>query len=234
MKLGAIFIAGALMLAGCADGPALTPGPHLTVAPENDLPPPTTEDLTRPVRPYRIGGLDKLSITVFGVPDLSIKVQADASGQVSMPLVGTIQAGGKTPDQLARAIEDGLRRRYVRDPQVTVNLEETVSQVITVDGEVKEPGLYPVVGRLTLVRAVATAKGTSEFARIKDVVVFRTVGDQQMAALYNLEAIRRGYYPDPEVFAGDVISVGDSHARRLFRDVLQVTPLLTPIVYALR
>jgi polysaccharide export outer membrane protein len=103
--------------------------------------------------------------------------------------------------------------------------------VITVDGQVREPGLYPVLGRTTLMRAVATAKGTTEFARLQDVVVFRTVGDQQMVALYNLQAIRRGVYPDPEVFANDVVVVGDSPARRLFRDVLQAAPLLvTPLV----
>ena len=75
---------------------------------------------------------------------------------------------------------------------MTVNLKETVSQVITVDGQVTEPGLYPVVGRMTLMRAVATAKGLSEFAKLNDVVVFRTVKGQKLAALYDLHAIRRG------------------------------------------
>ena len=94
-----------------------------------------------------------------------------------------------------------------------------------------KPGLYPVVGRMTLMRAVATAKGTTEFARLDDVVVFRTVGDRQMAALYNLGAIRRGAYPDPELYASDVVVVGDSPGRRLFRDILQAAPLITaPII----
>jgi polysaccharide export outer membrane protein len=75
----------------------------------------------------------------------------------------------------------------------------------------------------------------TEFARLQDVVIFRTVGEQQMAALYNLSAVRRGAYPDPEIFAGDVIVVGDSPARRLFRDVLQASPLfVTPIVALLQ
>jgi polysaccharide export outer membrane protein len=112
-----------------------------------------------------------------------------------------------------------------------VNVEETVSQVVTVDGQVEQPGLYPVVGRMTLMRAIATAKGTSEFARLQDVVVFRRVGSQEMAALYNLGAIRQGSYPDPEIFAHDIIVVGDSPTRRRFRDILQASPLfLTPLV----
>ena len=132
-------------------------------------------------------------------------------------------------------LESRLRGAYVRDPQVTVNLKETVSQVITVDGQVKEPGLYPVVGRMTLMRAVATAKGAAEFAKLEDVVIFRTVKGQKLAALYNLRAIRRGAYQDPEVFANDVVVVGDSKARRLFKDLLQIIPALsTPIVVALQ
>jgi polysaccharide export outer membrane protein len=114
-----------------------------------------------------------------------------------------------------------------------VNLTETVSQVITVDGEVTEPGVYPVVGRMTLMRAIARAKGLTEFARANHVVVFRQVGGQQMAALYDLRAIRQGLYDDPEVFANDVVTVGESRARRIFRDVIQSGGLLTAPIIAL-
>jgi polysaccharide biosynthesis/export protein len=100
---------------------------------------------------------------------------------------------------------------------------------------VKEPGLYPVIGHMSLMRAVATAKGASEFAKLDDVVIFRTVDSQRMAALYNLKAIRRGAYEDPEIFANDVIVVGDSSARRLFKDALQILPTLTtPLILLLQ
>lgn len=218
-------------LAACAGPARLAPGPHLTIAAGNALPLPEGVSPDPADRPYRIGPFDKVAIVVFGVPELSQTVQADAGGNLSLPLAGQIQASGKTPEELAREIETRLRGNYVRNPQVTVNLEETVSQILTVDGQVREPGLYPVVGRMTLMRAIATAKGTAEFARLEDVVIFRTVGQQQMAALYNLQAIRRGTYPDPEVFANDVVVVGESAARRLFRDLLQASPLLsTPII----
>lgn len=200
------------------------------------LPPPDRSDLFAQNRPYLIGPFDRLTIDVFGIDELSKKeVQTDASGRLSFPLAGIIEAAGLTPGELENVIEDRLRGRYVRDPQVTVNLKETVSQTITVDGQVKEPGLYPVIGRMTLMRAVATAKGAGEFARLDDVVVFRTVHGQRMAALYNLKAIRRGYYDDPEVFANDVVVVGDSPARRMFKDALQVLPILTtPLIVALQ
>jgi polysaccharide export outer membrane protein len=88
---------------------------------------------------------------------------------------------------------------------------------------------------MTLMRAIATAKGLDEFANQSDVVVFRTVEGQKLAALYNLKAIRRGAYEDPEIFANDVVVVGDSSARRLFRDIIQASPLLTtPLIVALQ
>jgi polysaccharide biosynthesis/export protein len=208
----------------------------VSVVPATELLPPERIDLFEQNRPYLIGPFDKLSIDVFGIEELSAKeVQTDAGGRISFPLAGIIDAAGHTPGELEEMIEERLRGRFVRDPQVTVNLKETVSQVVTVDGQVKEPGLYPVIGRMTLMRAVATAKGASEFARLDDIVIFRTVNGQKMAALYNLKAIRRGFYNDPEVFANDVVVVGDSKARRLFRDALQIFPLLTtPLILLFR
>ena len=205
----------------------LYPEPE-TVVKGGVLPEPDRSDIVGQDRPYLIGPFDKLVIDVFGIKELSEKeVQTDASGRISFPLAGTVEAAGKTPAEVEEVLEERLRGAYVRDPQVTVNLKETVSQVVTVDGEVKEPGLYPVVGKLTLMRAVATAKGATEFAALSNVTVFRTVKGQKMAALYSLKAIRNGIYDDPEVFANDVIVVGDSQARRIFKDVLQASPLIT-------
>jgi len=135
---------------------------------------------------------------------------------------------------LSDQIAAKLRGTYIRDPQVTVNLEESSNQKFTIDGQVTEPGSYAVVGNMSLMRAVAAAKGTSEFARLDDVVVFRTVEGKPMAALYNLSAIRRGLYADPKIYPNDVVVVGDSKQRRVLQQVLQIAPLLTtPLVIAL-
>ena len=204
------------------------------VSAQHALPPPTGTDLVASTTAYRIGPFDKLSIEVFGVPDLSGKFQADAAARLSMPLIGELDAAGQTPNDLAHSIASRLKSHYVRDPQVTVNLEETTSQVFTVDGQVTQPGNYPVVGDMSLMRAVATAKGVAEFGRLEDVVVFRSVGGQSMAALYNLSAIRRGVYPDPKIYAHDVIVVGDSKARRIFQQFVTVSPMLTtPLILIL-
>lgn len=223
----------ALCLTACASSPPVGGG-DLVVTKLQGLPPPDRIDLSANSRPYLIGPFDKLQIGVFGVEELSGLVQADASGRISVPLAGTIEAAGRTPGELADEIARRLRDGYVKNPQVTVNLAETVSQVVTVDGEVQKPGLYPVLGKMTLMRAIARAEGTTEFAAVDDVVIFRTVDNQRMAGVYNLGAIRRGRYADPEVYANDVVIVGESATRRLFKDVLQIAPaVVTPLVYIL-
>lgn len=200
------------------------------------MPPPEASDMAMLDRPYVVGPYDKLVVDVFGIQELSEReIQVDAGGRISFPFAGQVEAGGKTPFEISEVLRARLKASHIRDPQVTVNLKETVSQVVTVEGQVKEPGRYPVMGRMTLIQAIAVAKGAGEFAKLNDVVVFRTVRGQKMAALYNLKAIRRGYYDDPEIFSGDIVVVGDSSAKRLFKDIIQLVPLLTtPLVVALQ
>jgi polysaccharide export outer membrane protein len=174
-------------------------------------------------------------VDVFNVPELSRQLQVDASGRISMPLIGELDARGKTASELAHTIETALRGRYLRRPEVTVNILSSVSQVVTIDGQVQEPGLYPVTNQMTLLRAIASAKGLTEFAKEDDVVVLRKVGNKKMAGLYNVSAIRRGVYDDPPIYANDVIVVGDSPARRLFRDVIALSPLIAaPLITVLQ
>ncbi|OCC22911.1 polysaccharide export protein [Croceicoccus estronivorus] len=221
-----------LLLAGCASTPRIGGDPNLKVIEASALPAPDRMDLTTGARDYFVGPFDRLTIDVFGVPELSGReVQVDASGRISFPLVGALAVAGHSPGEVESLLAGRLRVAHVRDPQVTVNLKETVSQVVTIEGQVRKPGLYPVVGHMSLMRAMALAEGTDEYARLDDVVIFRTVKGQRLAALYDLNAIRHGVYPDPEVFANDVVMVGDSSARRLFKDVLSVVPALaTPII----
>jgi polysaccharide biosynthesis/export protein len=221
-------------LAACGGTPRLESTPRLTVVEDSrGLPPPDRNDLTAADRPSLIGPLDTIQVDVFNVPDLNRELQVDASGRISMPLAGTIDARGKTSAELADAIETALRVRYVRNPEVTVNIKSSVSQVVTIDGQVVEPGLYPVTNQMTLLRAVASAKGFSEFAKQDDVVILRTVNGQKMAGLYNVSAIRRGAYDDPPIYANDVIVVGDSPQRRLFRDFIALSPLLAAPLLAI-
>lgn len=226
----------AISVTGCAGTPPPRPSAELTVvADQASLPAPSREDLTAADRPALIGPLDTIEVSVFNVPELTQEMQVDASGRISMPLIGTIDARGKTAGELARSIEDALRGKYVKNPEATVNIKSSVSQVVTVDGEVRDPGLYPVTNQMTLMRVIASARGVSEFAREEHVVILRTVNNQRMAGLYDLSAIRRGAYTDPPIYANDVVMVGNSPARRLFRDLIATAPLVVaPLVAILR
>lgn len=201
---------------------------------QNELPRPARADLDQGNRDYLVGAFDKLNIDVYGVEDLRRdRIEVDASGRIQFPFAGSIEAGGKTPQELAELITARVSK-FVRNPQVTVNVVEARSSAITVDGQVKKPGLYPVVGRMTLIKAIASAEGMTDFAKVSEVVVFRTVGGRDYAALYDLGAIRRGAYGDPEIYANDVVIVGDSPQRRLLRDLITVAPLLiAPLITTL-
>lgn len=236
MRSSIFILCLALAVTGCGSPEPLVSSGTLTVVPEStELPPPDRGDLTAADRPALIGPLDTIEVDVFGIPDLGREMQVDASGRIAMPLAGTVDARGKTAQELAQAIEVALRRNYVRNPQVTVNIKSSVSQVVTIDGSVVEPGLYPVTNQMTLMRVIASAKGMTEFARQEDVVILRTVGTRRMAGLYNVAAIRRGAYGDPAVYANDIIVVGDSPQRRLFRDFVSLSPLLAgPLIAVLQ
>lgn len=226
----------AVTLSACGEREPIQSSPRLTVVQgDSSLPAPDRSDLTVADRPSLIGPLDTIEVDVFNVAELNREMQVDASGRISMPLVGSIEARGKTAAELGEAIAAALRGRYVRNPEVTVNIKSSVSQVVTIDGQVVEPGLYPVTNQMTLLRAVASAKGLSEFARQDDVVILRTVSGRRMAGLYNIDAIRRGAYDDPAIYANDVVIVGDSPQRRRFRDLVSLSPLLAaPLIAVLQ
>ena len=196
-----------------------------------ELPAPVAADRYDHAPAYTVGPFDELTVTVFGVEDLSGDVTADAQGRVAVPLAGTIDASNMTQTQLAEQIAANLRT-YVKNPQVTVNVKNARSRTITVDGQVRDPGVYQANSNLSLMRAVATAKGTTEDADVEDVVVFRTVGGQKMAALYNLGAIRRGTYEDPPIYPNDVIVVGDSPSTRMIRQIAPVAA--SPVILLLQ
>lgn len=219
-------------LAACAGGPK--PVAQAPMAEQvQELPAPRLEDLVRPASSFLIGPNDKLKIEVFGVPDLQREILVDGSGRLSFPLIGNVEAAGLRPAELEDAIEARLASQFVKNPQVTVNIEETRNLLVTVEGAVENPGIYPSVGRMSLLRAVAVAGGTTEFSDIDDVIIQRKVGEKTYVGLYNLGAIRRGNYPDPEVYPSDIVIVGDSRQRRLFLDFLQLVPLLTTPLFIL-
>lgn len=174
---------------------------------------------------YRIGPLDELSINVFQVEDLSFeKLTVGATGLIEMPLIGSVQAAGRTPTELGQDIQARLGERYLQNPRVTVTVTEAASQKVTVDGAVTEPGVFQMKGRTSLVQAVAMAKGATRVADLRQVAVFRQVDGQRMVALFDLAAIRAGQAQDPILMGDDVVIVDTSRMSVAMREVLAALP----------
>jgi len=222
-------VAALMTLSACGGGIALDQSSS-AVKVAQALPPPDVTVTATDFSSYRIGPTDEIAVSVFEAPELAREGAVDVAGNFSMPLIGSVQAGGKTPQELADAIANQLRGRYLKNPQVTVNIKEARAHTITVDGSVRQPGVYPVVGRLTLQQAIATAKGADEAADINKVIVFRTVNGQKMAAMFNLRDIRSGRYPDPEIYGNDIVVVGENGVRRFLKDSSMSFPLLARFV----
>lgn len=236
MKASIIAFGCALaLLSACSGGPKLRSSSEVKVSKNGVLAPPSRSDLAVPGLTYVIGPYDELDVVAFSMPDLSRKVRVDADGTASLPLIGSVQASGSTTSEFARRVETAMRQHYVKYPQVSVSVTDVVSQTVTIDGEVHTPGNYPLVGKSSLMRVLAKAEGATQYAKLSHVVLYRKVNGQNFASLYDVRAIRAGYYVDPDIYANDIVVVGTSQARRLFGDVVSATGLITtPIALLLR
>lgn len=174
---------------------------------------------------YKLAPLDTVSVMVFQVADLSRDYDVDQSGRITMPLLGRVDAVGLSTTELATVIGHRLDEKYLRNPSVTVSLKSSASRVVTVDGSVRQPGIYPATGALTLIQAIALARGTDDLANPRRVAIFRTIGGKRMAAAFDLTSIRRGEMKDPEVYPGDTVVVDGSGVKKTQRDLMQSLPL---------
>jgi len=190
-----------------------------------ELPPPTPSANALDQRlDYRIGPMDTLEISVFQVAYLDHPVQVAADGHVGLPLIGDVPAAGKTPSELGADIARRLGERYLQSPQVTVSVKDAVSQRFAVEGSVSKPGMFDVVGGMTLLRAVALAEGADQYANLHHVAVFRIVDQKPVSATYDLAAIYNGKAADPRIYAGDVVVVGGSAIKEFLRDIGPISP----------
>lgn len=170
---------------------------------------------------------DLMSIIVLQEPGLSLeRVAVDDAGTVQMPLLGEVVAAGRTPGEFTAELTRLLGARYLRSPQLTVNVIERAPRTITVEGEVERPGMFPVRPGTTLLGALALAQSPSELARQDAIFVFRRIDGQRFGARFDLRQLRSGLVPDPEILPGDTVVVGFSGSKSAFRDFLRATPLL--------
>jgi polysaccharide export outer membrane protein len=175
---------------------------------------------------YKIAPLDQLHISVFQVADLSGDYEVDLTGTISIPLIGSVRAVDLTTSQLDQKITQLLSEKYLQHPDVSVAVKSSSTRIVTVDGSVRQAGVFPVAGRLTLLQVIAMAHGPDENANPHRVAVFRTIKGQRMAAAFDLTSIRRGQAEDPRIYSGDIVVVDGVKLRGTWATVLQTIPLL--------
>jgi polysaccharide biosynthesis/export protein len=174
-------------LASCATGPAPSAAGHTAAASQ-----------IRTGAEYHLGSGDQLRVIVFGEEDLSGEFVVDGSGQVSLPLVGEVNAKGKTVREFQRAVADKLKEGYLTDPRVSA--EVLNFRPFYILGEVKSPGEYPYLSGLSVMNAVATAEGFTYRADTRKVYIKRAgeVGEHA----YTLTT-------ETPVQPGDTIRIGE-------------------------
>jgi polysaccharide export outer membrane protein len=212
---------GTLFLTGCAD----TRGGSIPYDKPLAAPDETKFDTLE--TNYKIAPMDKLAIKVFKMEDLSGDYDVDLAGNISLPLIGQLQAANLTTAQLDDQLTQKLGAKYLEHPEVSVAIKSSTAHVVTIDGAVREGGSFPVGGPISLIQAVAMAKGTSEDANARRVAVFRTISGRRQAAAFDLTSIRRGEAPDPQIYPGDIVVVDGSSIKAAQKQIFQSFPLLS-------
>jgi polysaccharide export outer membrane protein len=171
----------------------LPPPPPLAITPG---PPGAPGVPANPYGVYRLDSGDRLRVIVFGQDNLSRVYSVDTSGNVSMPLIGTVRARGLSTVQLGLDIEAELRRKYIKDPKVSVEID--AYRPFFILGEVRRPGGYPYVNAMTVEGAVAIAEGYTERAKKRVMRLTRKFGGLMSTVMVP---------PDYPVQPGDTIYV---------------------------
>ena len=143
-----------------------------------------------------------------------------------MPLIGTVKVTGMTITQAEQTITQKLKQ-YMQEPKVSiVRTDKAISNRVTVEGEVKSPGVFPIKGNLSFLQAIAMAQGLSEVANSRNVLFYRDGGQH----LVNLDLVRTGQISDPVLRGDDRIVVVKDRAKVREKKTLEYIPaVLAPI-----
>ena len=165
-------------------------------------------DTAPPEDDYIIGPGDILFVSVWKDQAMTQTVPVRPDGKISFPLIGEIQAGGRSVAQVKEEME-GKISRYVPDPVLTVGIHEIRSLLIYVIGRVNSPGRFAVYTRIDVLQALATAGGCNPFADAKNIRVFRKSGNKTLMMDFNYNDVSTGKNLDQNILLerGDVIVV---------------------------
>ena len=147
---------------------------------------------------YVIGAEDVLDVNVWKEPDMTRVVPVRPDGKITLPLINDVQAAGSTPQQLASAVTEKLRK-FLTEPQVTVIVTQINSQRVFVVGEVLRAGAFPLVPGTTVLQALASAGGFTTFANVKKIHVMRVVNGKHTEIPFNYREVLKGDNPDQNI-----------------------------------
>jgi polysaccharide biosynthesis/export protein len=169
-----------------------------------------TSNPSVPVVPddYKIGPQDVVRIDVWKEPEITRTIPVRPDGKISLPLLNDVQAAGLTAMQLAGNIREALTK-YIANPQVTVTVTEINSRRVFVTGEVGRSGALPLLPNMTVLQALSSAGGFSQFARPTKIYVLRVEDGKQVKHPFNYKKVVKGDYPEENILLqnGDVIVV---------------------------
>ena len=170
---------------------------------------------------YRVGSNDLLDIEVLDLENSKRTVRVNAAGAITLPLIGAVLVAGLTAQQIENQLAAKYSEKYLQNPQVSVFIKEFTTERITIDGAVVKPGIYPLTGQITLLRALALAGGFGPIAESSEVMLFRVneKGERQVAT-FDVDKIRSGKSDDPAIKGDDLIVVQRDANRRLLKDSL--------------
>jgi polysaccharide biosynthesis/export protein len=147
---------------------------------------------------YVIGPEDVLDINVWKEPDMTRVVPVRPDGKISLPLINDVQAAGSTPQQLASAVTEKLRK-FLTDPQVTVIVTAINSQRVYVVGEVLHAGAFSLIPGMTVLQVLANAGGFTTFADVKKIHVMRLINGKHTELPFNYREVLKGDNPDQNI-----------------------------------
>ena len=168
---------------------------------------------------YKVGPNDLIDIEVLDLENLKRTVRVNAAGAISLPLIGRVVVAGLNSQEIEEMIASRYAEKYLQNPQVSIFIKEFTTERITIEGAVGRPGIFPLTGQITLLRALAMAGGFGPIANPSQVMLYR-VNDQKVrqVAVYDVEKIRAGKNDDPPIQGDDLIVVQRDSTRVLFKD----------------
>ena len=167
-----------------------------------------TDPSNKATAEYIIGPQDVVRIDVWKEPEISRTIPVRPDGKISLPLLNDVQASGLTALQLSKAIRDGLTK-FLTSPEVTVTVTEINSRRVYITGEVARAGSFPLLPNMTVLQALSSAGGFTQFAKQKNIYVLRNEGGTQVKHPFNYKEVLKGKNQDENILLqpGDVIVV---------------------------